>query len=48
MAASRYHRVTRAEWASLRADIPLTLTETDLTRLRGLNERVSLVNGTAL
>jgi len=29
MAASRYHRVTRAEWASLRADTPLTLTETD-------------------
>lgn len=42
MALSRYHRFTRAEWAALRADTPLTLTEEDLTRLRGLNDRVSL------
>jgi type I pantothenate kinase len=42
MASSRYERFTRAEWARLRADTPLTLTEEDLTQLRGLNERVSL------
>ncbi len=42
MSASRYLRFTRAEWAGLRADTPLTLSEDDLARLRGLNERVSL------
>jgi type I pantothenate kinase len=41
-ASSRYQRFTRSEWAALRADTPLTLTEDDLTHLRGLNERVSL------
>lgn len=41
-ATSRYLRFWRAEWARLRADTPLTLTEDDLTHLRGLNERVSL------
>jgi type I pantothenate kinase len=39
---SRYLGFTRAEWAALRADTPLTLTEDDLTHLRGLNEQVSL------
>jgi type I pantothenate kinase len=42
MAPSRYQHFTRAEWAALRADTPLTLTEGDVTRLRGLNDRVSL------
>jgi len=42
MAASRYQRFTRAEWAALRADTPLTLTEDDLIHLRGLNDRLSL------
>jgi type I pantothenate kinase len=42
MAISRYQRFTRTEWARLRADTPLTLTEHDLSQLRGLNERVSL------
>ena len=42
IAGSRYLRFTRAVWARLRADTPLTLTEADLIRLRGLNERVSL------
>jgi type I pantothenate kinase len=41
-APSRYQRFTRSEWAALRADTPLTLTEDDLTHLRGLNDRVSL------
>ena len=39
---SRFQRFTRAEWARLRADTPLTLSDDDLTQLRGLNERVSL------
>ena len=39
---SRYQCFTRAEWARLRADTPLTLTEDDLAHLRGLNDRVSL------
>jgi len=32
----------RAEWARLRANTPLTLSESDLAALQGLNERVSL------
>jgi len=39
---SRYQSFTREEWARLRADTPLTLTEDDLAHLRGLNDRVSL------
>lgn len=39
---SPYVRFDRAQWARLRADTPLTLTEQDLAHLRGLNERVSL------
>ncbi len=37
------HRVfSRAEWAALRADTPLTLTDADLTRLKSLNDPISL------
>jgi type I pantothenate kinase len=37
------HRVfSRAEWAKLRADTPLTLTSADLTRLQSLNDPISL------
>jgi len=32
----------RKEWASLRADMPLTLTEDDLVRLRSLNDPISI------
>lgn len=39
---SPYRRYSRAEWAHLRADTPLTLDEADLARLRGLNDPVSL------
>jgi type I pantothenate kinase len=39
---SPYVRFDRAQWARLRADTPLTLSEADLAHLRGLNERVSL------
>ncbi|HMK90877.1 MAG TPA: type I pantothenate kinase [Methylocystis sp.] len=40
--ASPYRHFTRAEWARLRADTPLTLTLDDLTRLRSLHEPISL------
>ncbi len=40
--ASPYHHFTRAEWASLRADTPLTLTIDDLTRLKSLHDPISL------
>jgi type I pantothenate kinase len=37
------HRVfNRAEWARLRADTPLTLTETDLDRLHSINDPISI------
>jgi type I pantothenate kinase len=39
---SPYLRFTRTEWARLRADTPLTLSEGDLARLRGLNDPMSL------
>ena len=39
---SPYHRFTRSEWAALRADTPLTLSMEDLSRLRSLNDPISL------
>jgi type I pantothenate kinase len=39
---SIYTDFERAEWATLRARTPLTLTEADLLALRGLNDRISL------
>ncbi len=39
---SPYHRFSRAEWAALRADTPLTLTLHDLSRLKSLNDPISL------
>jgi type I pantothenate kinase len=39
---SPYHHFSRAEWARLRADTPLTLSMDDLTRLRSLNDPISL------
>jgi type I pantothenate kinase len=41
-ALSPYHRFTRSEWAALRADTPLTLSMDDLTRLRSLDDPISL------
>ena len=38
---SPYSTYSRAEWARLRDDTPLTLTEADLENLSGLTERVS-------
>ena len=42
MSLSPYLRFPRDEWAALRADTPLTLTDRDLDRIRGLVERISL------
>ena len=39
---SRYISFTAEQWGRLRASTPMTLTEDDLTRLRGLNEALSL------
>ena len=39
---SPFLRFSREEWSRLRAAAPLTLTEEDLSSLRGLNEKVSL------
>ncbi len=41
-APSRYMPFTRDDWARLRETTPLTLSESDLKRLRGLNEPVSV------
>jgi type I pantothenate kinase len=40
--ASRYLTFPRSEWADLRAATPLTLRETDLVALRGINDRIDL------
>lgn len=42
VALSPYRRFTRAEWATLRADTPLTLTLDDFARLKSLDEPISL------
>jgi type I pantothenate kinase len=39
---SPYNNFSREEWSHLRGDTPLTLSETDLAALRGVNEVVSL------
>jgi type I pantothenate kinase len=39
---SPYHHFTRDEWAALRADTPMTLSASDLARLRSLNDPISL------
>jgi type I pantothenate kinase len=39
---SPYREFSREEWATLRADTPLTLTEDDLTRLRSLDDPLDL------
>jgi type I pantothenate kinase len=41
-APSPWIELPRAEWAALRSATPLTLTETDLEQLRGINEHISL------
>ena len=39
---SPYRHFTRAEWAALRADTPLTLTIDDLARLQSMNDPISV------
>ena len=39
---SPYHHFTRSEWAALRADTPLTLTLDDLSKLRSIDDPISL------
>lgn len=39
---SPFRRFAREEWAALRADTPMTLTQKDLDELRGLNDRIDL------
>jgi type I pantothenate kinase len=39
---SPFQRFSRDEWAALRADTPMTLTEADLDEVRSLNDRIDL------
>lgn len=45
---SPFRRFERAEWAKLRADTPMTLTQADLDELRGLNDRIDLAEVEAI
>lgn len=45
---SPFRRFAREEWAALRADTPMTLTQTDLDELRGLNDRIDLAEVEAI
>ena len=47
-AAARYLTFGREEWADLRAATPLTLRESELQRLRGINDRIDLDEVTAI
>jgi type I pantothenate kinase len=40
--AERYLQFSRAEWAALRASTPMTLQQSELESLRGINERIDL------
>lgn len=42
MTLTGYTNFSRSEWAALRANTPLTLSEADLTELQGLNEQLSM------
>src|SRR5262245_53064061 len=46
--SSRYLDFGRAAWAKLRAATPLTLAESDLAELQGINERVSMAEVEAI
>jgi type I pantothenate kinase len=45
---SPFRRFDREEWAKLRADTPMTLTQADLDELRGLNDRIDLAEVEAI
>lgn len=40
---SPYLQFTRSQWAALRDSVPMTLTEGEITRLKGINEDLSLL-----
>lgn len=40
--SSPYLKISRKKWASLRNTVPLTLTEKELEKLKGINEEISL------
>ena len=39
---SPYRTFSRAEWAALREDTPMTLTQEEVTRLRSLHDRLDM------
>src|SRR4051794_4561234 len=39
---SPYHSYTRSEWAALRDDMPMTLTQDEVNRLRSLHDRLDM------
>ena len=39
---SPYRSFSRAEWAALREDAPMTLTSEEVTRLRSLHDRLDI------
>ena len=41
-ALSPYRTFTRAQWAALRADTPMTLTHEEVTRLRSMHDRLDM------
>jgi len=45
---SPFRRFSREEWAALRADTPMTLTQADLDELRGLNDQINLAEVEAI
>ena len=45
---SPFRRFAREEWAALRSDTPMTLTQADLDELRGLNDRIDLAEVEAI
>ncbi len=48
MSEGRYLTFTREEWEDLRASTPLTIREKDLEALRGINDRIDLVEVEAI
>ncbi|MEY4338901.1 MAG: pantothenate kinase, partial [Actinomycetota bacterium] len=46
--SDRYLTFSRDDWAALRAATPLTMRETDLQQLRGINELIDLDEVTAV
>ncbi|MGH6819236.1 MAG: type I pantothenate kinase [Methylocella sp.] len=45
---SPFRRFSREEWAALRADTPMTLTQADLDEVRGLNDLIDLAEVEAI